>query len=1014
MAEVSRNATFGKAPEIRQTSGVAKNATFGGSTFDPSPGQKIVGGFLRGLREDPITGKVFDTLLETFPEGTEEAVGALIHRTKRSKLADAAAVVGEYGPAFALGMGAYSAGRRLAVGGLARLASPSLDSTLGKVAARNLLTSTQQAQKFGRKGVAALFSTPLIERSTQIAGGAVGFGLYGGASELANGAPMGDAAKAALLHGALSGAFEATLFGVTSLPVIGLKSVKDPTKIEALFEKEIMPFLSEETKRIKGKMGKITNQINRIVGTSGQQQNLAVGQQLQLLQIPKRPRTPQEIDLLKKKQKALGSLKSQLKAIKQIRQSPIAGYLRGEPYDPKGFFETLAKFRLQTLQTPESFRGQLGRTMNRFIEMVDEAETHVKIASSFNELTLKTMQQNLGSALGFSRKQTKDGRNFGRIFNAWEKFGEVGVRNFMKNEGRGQFADDAVSMFKDYNNGLGEMYNNLVKLGAEPKLKMKDLLALGVARFIPHVLDNIPERAAVDKLAKAMGRDRAQALFNAANRQGLRKFGSIDFQRTLQGSLAEKLGRDLPFNANPFDASLQYLNAVHRRLEYGKRFGMSGEIKSVIQDAAVKEGANPGIVKSLVDLALDHRYYDEALQQFSKSVTGLQTSSKLGLAMIPNMSQSINTIVLGGMMNFTRGLLLALRGESRNEILRSVALMESLVEGMGRTFGRTTAEGVKNVGTGFTASANLMDEFAHQVLRWSGFKQVERWNRILAGSTGFHIIHDTLAKNAAGKLKGATLDIARRRMTTLGIDLDKATRLLLNEGKDSEAFKELIRLGMFKASTVTQFNPNILRKPILWQHPAGRILAQFKTFALGQGRFLRDQVLLEAKHGNMKPMAYFLSIYPIAGEVVAETRALARLSPRKVTSYTGDDDVDRVIQDFTMVGGFGLLSDMFTSARFGKPLEGLLGPTASDIAQLSVSLAQGRPENVLRQILKTPTAQGITTVAKGVGAAGYFGVEGMSRYLDSLESDADDSRRGFVDLGKHQAEEKRRRLERGE
>ena len=992
-----------------------------GGDEDTSALSNIAGGLARGIRKDPIAGALFDNLVEAFPGVDEEDIDRLVTRTQNSTLSDVFSLVGEYGPSFALGTGAFSLGRNLAIKGVAKIgAGQGLKTAAGRVAGRQL-TSAQQIEKFGAKRAKSLVQQPMLERAAQIGGGAVGLGSYMGAEELVDGAPLGDAARTALFGAALAGTFEGALFGLTSLPIVGLKGAKDPTKINAYFEQKVMPLLGKEIEKLRTKGDRITHQINEILGVNGQTRELARALEGLPPEPLKKILTVEQKTLLGKKQQALKVVKGRIQAVKDFRKEPLGSYLNGEPYDPKGFQLTLAKFRLNTFQTPESLRGQLGRTMNRFIELVDEAETGTKLAGDLNKVLMGEMARGLGKALGFSAGKSKDGRNFGRAFNAWEKFGDVGVRNFMVNEGRGAYADDAIKLFEKYDEAMLGGYNQLVKLGAEIKLTPGDLQKLGVTKYIPHILDDIPEQAAVDRMAAVMGEMKAQQLFNLQQRNGLSKFGSIDFQRKLKGSLLEKVlpkseggiyghkGTDgLPFNTNPIDSGFQYLNAVHRRLQYGQRFGLSGEIKDTILKAAREEGASAGLSHSIIDLALGHRYYDQAMQQFSRAVTGLETGSKLGLAVLPNMSQSINTVVFGGLRNFTRGLILASKGEGRSEILQSVAMMESVVEGLGRTFGKTGLKGAKLEGTGFTRGANILDAFAHGTLKYTGFTQVEKWNRVLAASTGYHVVRDTLAKSAAGKLRGQTLDVARRRMQTLGVDLDKTTQLLMREGPDSPAFKEIIQRAMFKSSTTTQFNPNILRKPILWNHPYGKVMAQFKTFALGQGRFIRDQVFLEAKHGNLRPLAYFASVYPIAGEVVAETKAFARLKDRKVSGITGDDDFDRIIQDYSMVGGLGLLSDMFTSARFGKPLEGVLGPGVSDASSLVANLAQGRPDKMLDMVLRTPTAQAIKFGAVAGTEMGAFGADRLSAYLESIKEDGTSEDRSIIDLGQLQAQNRKR------
>jgi hypothetical protein len=1002
-----------------------------------SASERVLGGLARGVKRDPILGTLYDQLIQNFPEAAEDQINDLIHRTSGSKLADTFALIGEFGPNLIGSVGAFNIGRTLAVKGVAKIGLKSVNKKVASGVSRRALGQVERtgvrqvASKPGREALVGarnlgqLEAMPVIERAAMAAGGAVGFGAFEGAEELADGAPVGDAAKAALPTGALTLGLEGAIFGLTKIPVIGLKGIHNPKTHDKRFAGTAAEELNEQLSLLYKRKDKETATINYILGIGSQEKHILKGQayQSQLPMKIQKNLTAEAKEELAKHQQLLNISKTEIKATKLMLEKPIQGYLNGAPYNPEGLALVLAKARLATIQTPESFKGQLGRTMNKFLEEVGKAEAETTLGIDISKAAIKTMQAEMGRALGYSKKTAKDGRNFLRVFNAWEKYGEKGIDQFMKNEGRSVAQTETVQgIFKEYDRAMGKYFDVLVKLGAERKLGPKELAKLGVAKYIPHVFADIPESSIIARLEKVMGRKRAQEMFNETMRPGLGKFSSIDWQRKFGGTLAEKVlplrpgeawsgkyareGAEagLPFNVNPWDATFQYMTATHRRTAYGQRFGLSGQLAPSIMEAAVKEGASAPLVESLLNMALGHNFHDAALQQFSRAVTGLETGSKLGLAVIPNFSQSVNTILFGGFKNFTKGLMKATDKEGRVQVIQSVALAESIVEGLGRTFGPSFLQGTRDKGT-FATSSRLLDGFAHGTLKWTGFTKVEGWNRVMAGATGHAMMQDILSKSVAGKLKGGTLDRARRQMQSLGLDLDKLTQLARTHGDDfmtSEPFKEVVKLGMYNASVTTQFNPNILRKPLLWTHPLGRVMSQFKTFALGQGRFIRDQVLLEAREGNLKPLAYFMSIYPMAGEVISEAKAFAKMQDRKSFSLTGEDDLDRVIQDFTMVGGLGILSDLYTSARFGESLNAFVGPGIGDFADISAQLAQGKPENTLKKVLNTPTAHAIRGVGTlGLGVAG-FTMKEMSDYLEAIEEDEPTkSRNGqsIIDLG---------------
>jgi hypothetical protein len=423
------------------------------------------------------------------------------------------------------------------------------------------------------------------------------------------------------------------------------------------------------------------------------------------------------------------------------------------------------------------------------------------------------------------------------------------------------------------------------------------------------------------------------------------------------------------------------------RTHYGQRFGFSGEIRETVLRAAQAEGASPKLVNNVLDLALGHEVYDQGFAKFSRIVTGIQTGSKLTLAVIPNMSQSINTLVFGGFKNTMIGLTEALKGEHRSLILQNVALKESVISGVGRAFGEAHLPGAAGLVT------NAVDRYAHGVLKYSGFSSVEKWNRILAGSTGHFMLRDTLAKATAGRLRGNALDVARRRMESLGVNLDEVVLKVRTQGDDylsSKAFQEIEKIAMHKASTVTQFNPNALRRPTWWNSPMGRIMFQFKSFSLGQGRFIRDQIFAEAARGNMRPLAYFASVYPVAGEFIGDIKSIIRGKPRK------EEGLERLWSDMMMVGGMGLVTDTYTSIRWGGLGNHLLGPTITDASQFATNLANRNAEGFVRQALNQPIFTATTRLAQ----AGFLTVEAMDDYLRDAPSE-DTSSNAAVPIGVH-------------
>jgi hypothetical protein len=115
---------------------------------------------------------------------------------------------------------------------------------------------------------------------------------------------------------------------------------------------------------------------------------------------------------------------------------------------------------------------------------------------------------------------------------------------------------------------------------------------------------------------------------------------------------------------------------------------------------------------------------------------------------------------------------------------------------------------------------------------------------------------------------------------------------------------------------------------------------------------MRDQVFAEAAAGNMAPLAYFLSIYPIAGDLAAS--AVSELKGRKRRSH----GVDRFVDAFTNLGALGLVQSLAISSKFNDIPGFVGGPTVSDILRMGEGsinyITSGRYQQLERAVMRQP------------------------------------------------------------
>jgi hypothetical protein len=635
-----------------------------------------------------------------------------------------------------------------------------------------------------------------------------------------------------------------------------------------------------------------------------------------------------------------------------------SNYTKGPRLEPGLAWESLEKLLLKAGKTPEAFFGQFGKTFAQFGQAWSRAESQSSIGRGLAESLTLRVRREMAGALGLKQTQ-KDGRFAMPVVHAYEKDGIEGVRQFMLNDPLGNplGVDRMVNAFRMVEHALLD-YRDLALMGAEPVLTKQQLLNRRVKVYWPHVLQKLPDKELENKLTRgymaealAAGKDiteeqartQARKVLGSGPSFGLARSGTIDHTRIFSGSLREKVARGQPFNDDPLQGLFEHQTNVARRTAFGREFGFKGEIAEdmIAMVEAETNARTASVARVMVDHAINRKFEDRALVALADAVTSLQIGFKLPVSVLANISQSSVTATQSGVARTlagnVRALRVALKGEENDEILKSVGLTESLMGVMGDVY----FEGAPR--TPFVS-------FARAVLKWSGFDAVEKFNRLSAGAAAYYDIQDTLIQAWRGNLRGATLDKARRRMGTYGLNLGEMMQRARAANNVNAAFKPgQVETAIFRGAQVSQFIPSPTRKPLGWQgREFGRVWAQFKTFALGYGRFMRDRVAAEAGRGNYQPLITWLGVSQPSGEFVAQTQAWVRRRERP------DDSIERALDNASAIGGFALVGSAFISSRYGSGLEWGLGPTFGQGGQMISDMMSGRVDNVVRDVLKEP------------------------------------------------------------
>jgi hypothetical protein len=394
-----------------------------------------------------------------------------------------------------------------------------------------------------------------------------------------------------------------------------------------------------------------------------------------------------------------------------------------------------------------------------------------------------------------------------------------------------------------------------------------------------------------------------------------RRFGNLERAREV----------NLPFyDVNPDRVLPRYFSGAYHRLEEVKNLGLKDE---VIKD----------LINQLRDVGGDYRnaqlmfdrwsgrepeklLFGAVSPKFAQGLRSFQVVTKLGLAQIPNSTQSINTAFITGLRNLAIGIQKAVTREGKDFALRTGAVLDATVEdAIQRAIG----------GSG---------KWARLFLKGIGFTATERINRIIAANAGrAYALEMTrkLINNPANKF-------ARRALRELGLNPD----LILKRGNLN--FNEIL-LAAQKVVNKSQFRSGVLDLPLFFTSPEGKIVTQFKTFAFNQAKLIKDAILLEALRGNLKPLITAITLMPIIGEGVKDIKAILTGKTRDKTGLA------RIAENMAAVGGLGILTDLYQSAIYGKATDFLVGPTGSDIGNTLNAIAQfsrGKPTQLGRIITR--------------------------------------------------------------
>lgn len=300
---------------------------------------------------------------------------------------------------------------------------------------------------------------------------------------------------------------------------------------------------------------------------------------------------------------------------------------------------------------------------------------------------------------------------------------------------------------------------------------------------------------------------------------------------------------------------------------------------------------------------------------FYKKIASIETFAHLGLAFLRHSGQFLNTSVVAARSGLTPTIramwdIIADHGNANEFALQSAATLQAVAHDFRRIAGAET------------------ESLGAKVLRYTPFNYIDKLRRTFAARVGAEYANQEYAKFAANQADAR----AARNLRLVGLDPHE----ILKAGGLQQHH---LLLAAKRMSDLTQFTSNALTLPPRWVGNKDSLLKfaiMYKQFFFHQAKFVKDQVLKPALlEREFKPLLYMAIAFPTFGEMVADVNELARKGSLKDRPQ---HIVDRLIDNYAAIGGFGIMADMvhsFASPNEGPAFRFILGPAISDLVDLT-------------------------------------------------------------------------------
>lgn len=363
---------------------------------------------------------------------------------------------------------------------------------------------------------------------------------------------------------------------------------------------------------------------------------------------------------------------------------------------------------------------------------------------------------------------------------------------------------------------------------------------------------------------------------------GQLKFAKNEYSKPF-GHFEKTRKVDLPEYDKSRNSLVNYIGGAYNRIGHAEQFGPKGEIANKLIGNIGAEGHDSDRALRNYQIATGtFQYHNPAVDKALQKVRGFNRVTKLGLSSILNATQSTNTAAVTGVVRTTKAALKQLSPAERAYVEDTGVRVDSVINALREQTGAKSKLG---------ESSNFIKKVLGKTLNAPGFGAVEKLNRGIAATAGRDYAQD-LAKSGSTR----SLKVLRDK---LGVEGDIGKKLTPEQ--EVQASRKIVEL--------TQFKTGAKDLPGWADSPAGKTVAQFRTFSYKQTGFVYNQLVKEAMRGNVLPLARFVAVGVPVGLAAGGARNVAGGKP-----FYGDTKGQSDLKKFlgatftgsSNVGGTGL------------------------------------------------------------------------------------------------------------